>query len=239
MIVLFTDYGLVGPYLGQVQTVIYNEAPDEKVINLMADAPRHNPRASAYLLDAVTGNFTDETIFFCVIDPGVGRFDDTPVVLKIDQQWFVGPDNGLFDMVVRRSESVKCWKIHWRPENMSASFHGRDLYAPICAMIANGIDIPGEKMIWNDNHNWPDQLNEIIYIDHFGNCMTGIKLTNLEHDRVITVNGQQIQHANTFAAAGKGIPFWYGNSNGLVEIAVNQGNAQQILDLSIGNLVEV
>ena len=114
MIILFSDYGLEGPYLGQVEAVLYNEAPGEKIINLLADAPSQNPKACAYLLEALTNNFPENSIFFCVVDPGVGSFEDPPVVMKIDNLWFVGPDNGLFDIVVR--QYLKCWKIHWRPE---------------------------------------------------------------------------------------------------------------------------
>ena len=237
MIVLFTDYGLEGPYLGQVEAVLYKEAPDEKIISLLDNAPRHYPKGSAYLLEGLTKGFPDNTIFFCVVDPGVGSFEDPPVAIKIDNQWFVGPDNGLFDIVVRRAEYFKCWKIHWRPENLSSSFHGRDLYAPVCAMIANGIDIPGEKVIWEDKHSWPDELNEVIYIDHFGNCMTAMKMSSVISEQVLSVGNQDIKHAKIFADTKKGGAFWYENSNGLVEIAVNQGSAEIVLGLSIGSQI--
>jgi len=237
MIVLFTDYGLEGPYLGQVEAVLYREAPDEKIINLLADAPRQNPKASAYLLDALTTGYPENTIFFCVVDPGVGGFEDSPVVIKFDNRWFIGPDNGLFDIVVRQAEYFKCWKIHWRPENLSSSFHGRDLYAPVCAMIANGIDIPGEKVIWEDKHSWPDELNEIIYIDHFGNCMTAMKMSSVDSKQILSIGNHNIKHATTFADAKDGKAFWYENSNGLVEIAVNQGSAEEILGLTIGSAI--
>jgi len=239
MIVLFSDYGLEGPYLGQVEAVLYKEAPDEKIINLLANAPRQYPKASAYLLEALTKEFPENTIFFCVVDPGVGSFEDTPVVMKIDSQWFVGPDNGLFDIVVRRAEYFKCWKTHWRPEHLSSSFHGRDLYAPVCAMIANGIDIPGEKVIWEDKHGWPDELSEVIYIDHFGNCMTAMKMSSIDGEQVLSVGDHNIKYAKIFADAKEGEAFWYENSNGLVEIAVNQGNAEKVLGLSIGSQIVI
>jgi len=239
MIVLFTDYGLEGPYLGQVEAALYKEAPDEKTINLLADAPRQNPKACAYLLEALTKGFPENTIFFCVVDPGVGSFEDSPVVIKFNNQWYIGPDNGLFDIVVRQADYFKCWKIHWRPERLSASFHGRDLYAPICAMIANGIDIPGEKVIWEDKHSWPDELNEVIYIDHFGNCMTGMKMSNIDGKQVLSIGKQDIKHAITFADAKEGETFWYENSNGLVEIAINQGSAEEVLGLSIGSSITI
>ena len=239
MIVLFTDYGLQGPYIGQVEAVLYLHAQDKKVINLIADAPRQNPKASAYLLAAVTQDFPGGTIFFCVVDPGVGSFKDEPVVMKIDKRWYVGPDNGLFDIVTRRATQVECWKINWRPQKLSASFHGRDLYAPVCAMIANGLDIPGEKIEWRNKHDWPDNLNEIIYIDHFGNCVTGRSAGEVSKETVLKVGKIKVTHANTFSAVPEGQACWYENSNGMVEITVNHGRADEVLGLTIGDEIKI
>ena len=235
MIVLFTDYGLQGPYLGQVQAVLHKILPAENVINLLADAPRNNPRASAYLLSAFSRAFAaePETIFFSVVDPGVGSFQDRPTVLKADGQWYLGPDNGLFDIVCRHSSEIECWHLDWRSETLSASFHGRDLYAPTVAMIRNK-DIPGTAIRWEDRHGWPDDLNEIVYVDHFGNCMTGIRAKMLDTTRVIQVNGNTIPYAYTFSSAPTDSAFWYRNSQGLIEIAVNGGNAADKLNLAIG-----
>jgi S-adenosylmethionine hydrolase len=239
MIVLFTDYGLQGPYIGQIEAVLCHESSTSTVINLFADLPRQNPKVAAYLLASYAPEFPVGSIFFCVVDPGVGSFDDTPVVMRVDNRWFAGPDNGVFDILVRRSIKTECWKIHWRPEKLSSSFHGRDLYAPVCAMIANGIDIPGEKIQWQDQHKWPDELSEIIYIDAFGNCMTGITATSIHKDTVLHVSGMELAYAKIFSAVAEGKSFWYENSNGLVELAVNKGSAEKLLKLSIGSSVEI
>ena len=235
MIALFTDYGRQGPYLGQVQAVLHRLLPGEKIINLLADAPRNNPRASAYLLAAFSKAFAadQETIFFSVVDPGVGGFQDRPVIIKADGYWYLGPDNGLFDIVCRHSSRAQCWSLDWRPESLSASFHGRDLYAPAAAMIRKN-DIPGKEMLWEDRHGWPDDLSEIIYVDHFGNCMTGIRAEMLDTTKVIRVNGAAIAFADTFSSVPIGDAFWYRNSQGLVEIAVNGGSAAEQLNLGIG-----
>ena len=235
MIALFTDYGLKGPYLGQVEAVLHRLLPDEKVINLLADAPRNNPKASAYLLAAFSRACAAQpgTIFFAVVDPGVGSFRDAPVVIKADGQWYVGPDNGLFDIVCRRSSGVQCRRIDWRPETLSASFHGRDLYAPAAAMIRKN-EIPGETMIWEDRHGWPDDLEEVVYIDHFGNCMTGIRAELLDNTNEIQVGGITIPFAHTFSSVPSGAAFWYRNSQGLIEIAVNGGSAAELLNLDVG-----
>lgn len=239
MIILFTDYGLQGPYIGQVEAVLCHESSKSTVINLFSDLPRQHPKAAAYLLAAYATEFPAGSIFFCVVDPGVGSFDDNPVVMRVDNRWFAGPDNGIFDILVRRSTKTECWKIHWRPDKLSSSFHGRDLYAPVCAMIANGIDIPGEKIQWQDQHQWPDELNEVIYIDTFGNCMTGMTAKNLNRNTKLQVFGKDLAYAKTFSAVGAGETFWYENSNGLVEIAVNKGSAEKILKLSIGSTIEI
>ena len=234
MIALFTDYGLQGPYLGQVEATLHRLAPGDKVINLLADAPRYDPRASAYLLAAFSRAFDAGTIFFAVVDPGVGGFQDQPVVLKVDGRWYAGPDNGLFDIVCRRSSQVQCWRIDWRPEVLSTSFHGRDLYAPVVAMIRNN-EIPGAEISWEDRHGWPDDLYEIIYIDHFGNCMTGVRAEMLDDAGVIKVNDTRLVFADTFSSVAYGSAFWYRNSQGLIEIAVNGGSAAAELNLETGN----
>lgn len=233
MIALFTDYGLPGPYLGQVEAVLHRLVPGEKVINLLADAPRNNPRASSYLLSAFSRCFDMGTVFFSVVDPGVGGFRDQPVILKADGRWYVGPDNGLFDVVCRHGSTVRCWRIEWRPGSLSASFHGRDLYAPVVAMIRNN-NVPGPEIHWKDRHGWPDDLGEIVYIDHFGNGMTGLRAGALDAAGVIRINGFNLTFAETFSSVSHGSPFWYRNSQGLIEIAVNGGRAADELGLEIG-----
>src|SRR6202051_1160043 len=130
MIVLFTDFGLEGPYTGQVKAVLHRSAPGIPVIDLFADAPAGNPRAAAYLLAAYAVWFPTETVLLSVVDPGVGG-TRAPVVVESDGRWYVGPENGLFELVRRRGRAVKSWEIDWRPEALSASFHGRDLFAPV------------------------------------------------------------------------------------------------------------
>jgi S-adenosyl-L-methionine hydrolase (adenosine-forming) len=235
MIFLFTDYGFQGPYIGQVETVLHQLAPNEKVITLMADAPRNKPKESAYLLASLIKKLPEDAIIFCVVDPGVGSDEDKPVMMKIDGRWFVGADNGLFDIVARDAEVIEAYEIIWRPKALSNSFHGRDLYAPVCAMIANGNEVDSTSFKWNDKHKWPDDLNEIIYIDHFGNCMTGIRAESLDKQLVLRIDHQDIVNADTFSDVKEGKALWYENSNGLIEIAVNQGTAEDILQLKIGS----
>ncbi|HWD56815.1 MAG TPA: SAM-dependent chlorinase/fluorinase, partial [Stellaceae bacterium] len=101
MIVLFSDFGLAGPYTGQVMAVLHQTAPDAPVISLFADAPSARPKPSAYLLAAYGAWFPAGTVLLCVVDPGVGS-TRRAVVAEAGERLYVGPDNGLFDIAMRR-----------------------------------------------------------------------------------------------------------------------------------------
>ena len=132
MIVLFTDFGLHGPYTGQVKAVLHRMAPGVPAIDLFADAPVGSPKPSAYLLGVYAAWFPVGTVFLCIVDPGVGGTRPA-IVLEADGRWYVGPGNGLFELIQRRATRTRSWDIDWRPERLSASFHGRDLFAPVAA----------------------------------------------------------------------------------------------------------
>lgn len=240
MIVLFTDFGLDGPYTGQMKAVLHQMAPGIPIIDLFADAPTGDPKPSAYLLAAYAVWFAAGTVFLCVVDPGVGG-SRPAIILEADGRWYVGPGNGLFELVQRRAGKTRSWDIDWKPERLSASFHGRDLFAPVAAMLARGEPPPGTPH--NDDAErqagWPDDLGEIVYIDHFGNAMSGLRVAQLPGAARLLVTGRILERANTFSDRQPGTAFWYENSNGLAEIAVNQRRADRELGLSIGVPVEI
>ncbi len=239
MFVLFTDFGPAGPYLGQMKAALAAAAPDTPVIDLLSNAPAFAPRPCAYLLAALVADFPPGAIFLGIIDPGVGS-DRPPMVAKADDQWFVGPANGLFEIVARRASSYDAWRITHEPPHQSASFHGRDLFAPVAAMIATEKPVPGERVPDAEFRyaGWPDELPEIIYTDHFGNAMTGIRAATLPHDVVLEAAGHRISRARVFSDVETGAMFWYENANGLAEIAVNQGRADE-RGLSVGQHVSL
>jgi S-adenosyl-L-methionine hydrolase (adenosine-forming) len=240
MIVLFTDFGLEGPYTGQVKAVLYRTAPAVPVIDLFADLPVGRPKPAAYLLAAYGVWFPPGTVVLAVVDPGVGGSRGAVVVEAADR-WYVGPDNGMFELVVRRADRVRSWAMLWRPEALSASFHGRDLFAPTAARLARGdmaveLTQPGEIGRYPD---WPDDLPEIVYIDRYGNAMTGLRAASLSDTARLAAGGRVLRRRRTFSDVPEGEPFWYENSNGLAEIAVNAGRADAVLGLAIGTPVAV
>jgi len=241
MIVLFTDFGLEGPYTGQVLAVLQQAAPEIATIPLFADAPARQPKPSAYLLAAYAQWFPEGTVFLCVVDPGVGG-DRRPVVAEADGKLFVGPDNGLFDIVLRRSSDAKLWEIAWRPPSLSASFHGRDLFAPVAARLARGDPLTELAHRTNErsaDRNWPDDFGEIVYIDHYGNALTGLRGSQVPATARLVAGGHSIPPAAIFSAVLPGEAFWYVNSNGLAEIAVNGGSASTVLGIEIGGKVTI
>lgn len=235
MIVLFTDFGVAGPYLGQVDAVLHQTAPGVRVIQLFADAPRGQPKPAAYLLAAYAPWFPTGSIFLCVVDPGVGSAR-RGLIVEADGRLYVGPDNGLFELVLRRAASPRAAEIIWRPAELSASFHGRDLFAPVAGRLARG-DEPAtlsRPVMPVARPDWPDDLAQIIYVDHYGNAMTGLRGERVSPEARLVIGGRSLAHAKTFSAAPEGTAFWYVNSNGLAEIAVNGGRADQALVLALG-----
>jgi S-adenosylmethionine hydrolase len=239
MIVLFTDFGNSGPYVGQMRAVLERETPGVPVIELFNDAPSFNPVASAYLLAAYVDEFPAGTVFLCVVDPGVGSKQRKPMVHEADGRWFVGPGNGLFDVILARSNEVKSWEITWRPEKLSNSFHGRDLFAPVAARLARGVPPDGELVENPEIVIGPGDWPCVIYIDHFGNAMTGVRAANVAPESKLNIGAYTLERAETFADVPIGQAFWYENANELVEIAVNQGRASEILSIELGNKISI
>jgi S-adenosylmethionine hydrolase len=240
MIVLFTDFGLAGPYTGQVNAVLNESAPGVPVIQLFADAPAGQPKPAAYLLAAYAAWFPAASILLCVVDPGVGSARRA-LIAEADGRLYVGPDNGLFELVLRRAASSSCWEIGWRPPALSATFHGRDLFAPVAGRLARG-EKPAamaSRATPRGCPDWPDDLPEIVYIDHYGNALTGLRGECLPATARLAAGGRIIAYADTFAAVPPGGTFWYVNSNGLVEIAVNAGRADGALGIAVGSAIEI
>jgi hypothetical protein len=236
-IVLYTDFGSGDLYVGQVKAVLQRLAPGSAVIDLLHDAPAFNVRASAHLLAALIGGFAEGSVFLTVVDPGVGGVRDA-IVMEADGRWYVGPDNGLLSVVGARALKGDCWRIVWQPEQLSSSFHGRDLFAPVAATLAVQGGLPKE---WFEHAGGlsvefgGDDVPEIIYVDHYGNAHTGIRASGIPREAVLAAGGRRLPYARVFAETAEAAAFWYENSQGLVEIAVNRASAAQLLQLKIGD----
>ena len=239
VIYLFSDFSLNGPYVGQLKSVLYEQATNANVIDLMHDAPAFNSKASAHLLAASMLSVSRDSIVLAVVDPGVGS-ERKGVAVRVDSRWYVGPDNGLLDVVAARAHSAKWYEITYHNPDASSSFHGRDIFAPVAAMLSNEVDLaqylrPITK-IYSDKDN---DLSEIIYIDRFGNLMSGVRASSFKSTEKIWFRDVEIPRANTFSDVPEGSAFFYENSQGLFEIAINSGNAKDYFDAAIGESIGV
>ena len=237
MIVLFTDFGVRDPYVGQVKARLAEHAPTQPVVDLLHEAPDFNPHAGAHLLAAFAPGFPPGSVFLAVVDPGVGTPRDAVVVLA-GGRWFVGPDNGLLSVAAARHADTRLWRITWRPDALSATFHGRDLFAPIAADIARG-EFPADKMTPADKLQVEfdaGDLPRVIYIDHYGNAWTGVR--GVPKDARVSAAGELFKHSESFGFVGKGEGFWFVNSVGLLELAVNRGSAAETFGLKVGDPVQ-
>lgn len=239
MIFLFTDFGFRDIYVGQVKAVLQSRAPREAVIDLLHDAPPFNVRAGAYLLAALTAQQPKDSVTLAVVDPGVGG-DRAPVAVLADGRWFVGPDNGLISVIAARAKKSEAYSIGWRPKALSASFHGRDLFAPVAALLARGNRRQARlKRAALAVNFGPDDLAEVIYVDHFGNVVTGLRAAAVPRSREVAAGGRGIPGARVFSEVRPGAVFWYENSLGLVEIAAHSASAAQALGLKVGDAVGI
>jgi S-adenosylmethionine hydrolase len=232
---LFTDYGAADIYVGQVKGVFSRFAPGIEVIDLLHDAPAFNIKAGAHLLAALASQIPAGSVTLAVIDPGVGGERDA-VAVDIGGRWFVGPDNGLLSVLAARTNAAGVWRITWRPEHIPPSFHGRDLFAPVAASLARGETI-GSQAVQIDRLQaelGATDLAEIIYIDHYGNALTGLRAAAVSPTASIVAGNATLKFARVFSAVPADALFWYSNSLGLVEIAGNSCSAAKKLSLAVG-----
>lgn len=237
-ILLFTDFGAADLYVGQVKATLDAQAPGVRVIDLLNDAPAFNVRAAAHLLAALMSRVPPGQVVLGVVDPGVGT-DRGAVALHADAHWYVGPDNGLFAVVAARAAACELWRITAVPADASASFHGRDVFAPVAAAIATGRfpDARAARVDDLDVRLGADDLPEIIYVDHYGNAWTGLRAAAAGPAQRLSIAGREVPRATVFGAVPAGAAFWYANSSGLVEVAVNRGSAARALGIGVGTPV--
>ncbi|MBB5507701.1 SAM hydrolase/SAM-dependent halogenase family protein [Paraburkholderia atlantica] len=241
MLALFTDFGADDIYVGQVRVALLRHAAaGTPIIDVLHTAPNYNAQAGAHLLAALAQWYPPDCVFLAVVDPGVGSERDA-VVLQADGQRFVGPDNGLLSVVAARAAHTRTWRITWRPAALSASFHGRDLFAPMAAWVSRG-ELPPDKLV--ERTGLSVQMDagdfaQVIYVDHYGNALTGLRAGTVPRSARLSIGDADVEYARVFSDVAAGQAFWYENSIGLVEIAVNGGSAATQLGVRVGDPVRV
>ena len=255
LITLTTDFGYRDPFVGIMKGVIAGINPNARVIDLSHDIAPQDIMAGALMLRHSVPYFPSGTIHVTVIDPGVGGAR-RPLLIECDGNYFVGPDNGVLSLALEGQQPQRIIHLsnstyHLQP--VSATFHGRDIFAPVAAYLSLGIAAVafGEPVETFVRLNLPEVsrtarglVGEILYIDRFGNLFTNIcarDLRGLTGDKmVVSLRDATIRGlASHYAAPVEGELVALVNSWGLLEIALFRGSARQRTAAQIGDKVEI
>ena len=197
---------------------------------------RKVPPNAGFFLPGLMGRMPSPTLYLCVVDPGVGGAREV-LAARVGDDWLLGPDNGLLVPSIRRDPEARIYRVRWRPEMLSDSFHGRDLFAPIAAAMAAG-DLPDASPVDLAElcgAEWPPALSKVCYVDVYGNLISGLWADAIPRHTRFAVGGLEFGFARTFCEVPPGMPFWYRNAFGLLEIAANQARADRLLGLVPGD----
>jgi S-adenosylmethionine hydrolase len=247
IITLTTDFGLADHYVAAMKGAVLRHCPGARLVDVTHGIARHDILGGSIMVERAIDVFEPGTIHLAVIDPGVGT-DRRILVARIRNQLLICPDNGVITWAWRRQGPAQVHELTWRPAATSATFHGRDILAPVAGMLAAGRDLAAFTRVMDDPILLPiapaAALNEgrIIHIDHFGNAMTNIPLDLLRQSPAakVAIGGRMIGPIRTtYAQAPIGQPLALIGSSGMVEIAVREASAAQELDLRIGDAVEL
>jgi S-adenosylmethionine hydrolase len=237
MIVLFTDFGLQGPYTGQMKAALHQMAPGIPTIDLFADAPAGNPKAAAYLLAAYAQWFAAPTTFLCIVDPGVGG-PRAPVILEADGRWYVGPDNGLFEL--RRAPRRKDAQLRHCVEaekSLCELSRARSVRTGCCHAGARRGAAGRATQACGAPRGLAGRSCRNRLRRPFRQCYDRRARIDACGAGAACRGGPDARARNHLQPPGTA--FWYENSNGLAEIAVNRGRADRDLGLGIGSVVEI
>ena len=247
LLTLLSDFGSASPYPAAMKAVVAARV-EVVFLDITHDVPRHDVQQGAYLLAAVVPCCPPGTVHLAVVDPGVGTAR-RPLVVRSGGHLFVGPDNGLLLPAARRLGQPQAWALDPAVAlpGASATFHGRDLFAPAAARLLAGEppDRLGSPVTDLVDLAWPagrregeDLVGEVLYSDPFGNLITSIPATLLPHAgtlRLETPGGaREVAVRRTYGEGAPGELLVLAGSDGLVEIAVREGSAAAALRLGPG-----
>jgi len=254
LITLTTDFGLSDGFVGVMKGVILGINPRATIIDISHDISPQNVEQAAFVLANAYRFFPANSIHVVVVDPGVGSAR-RPMAAKIGETIFVAPDNGVLTQTISDQPSAV---VHLnRPEyflpQVSRTFHGRDIFAPVAAHLSLGVPIEslGDPIIdWvrlaaNDATRRDNQIvGRVVHIDHFGNAITNIGeefLTGIDRASLTIRVGENVLRgiASTYAAVAERAPLALISSSGNLEIAVRNGNAAEQLGIRWGDQVIV
>ncbi len=250
IITLTTDFGLQDYYVSAMKAAILGIAPEVRLVDISHEIPSQDIMAGSWVLKNSAMLFPPGTVHVVVIDPGVGT-ERNPVALRVEDQYFIGPDNGIFSILTSEKdfEVVKLSNEKYWGEHRSSTFHGRDIFAPVAAHLSTGVDLAdlGEPLEELVTYRWAEPIADkdglqgwVIHIDKFGNLVTNIseelikEVIDDKNVKIYVGNTILDEIVDTFASVPEGEPIAYIGSSGMLEVGVNQGDAEEMLGVQKG-----
>ncbi len=253
IITLTTDFGEVDPYVGVVKGVILNIFPYAKIIDVTHNIAPQDIWQASWIIENSYHYFPHGTIHLCVVDPGVGS-ERKPILFETRNYFFIGPDNGIFTSILEKEEVINIIELtekkYWLP-NISQTFHGRDIFAPVAAHLAKGTTtkdfgklLQKEELVKLQSNDFTKTekgcVGIVKHIDHFGNIITNIsssslpnkisgRFKNLDFKGFIS-NYSEAEPNKLFAIKG---------SHSYLELFINKGNVAKATNAKTGDKVEV
>ncbi|RLG01903.1 hypothetical protein DRN58_00715 [Thermococci archaeon] len=231
MIILVTDFEEF--YLAQMKGVIWKINPEAKILDIKVR--NHDTISGAFVIDKIIDYFPD-SIIIGVVDPGVGGSRKN-IVIQTEKNYLIGPDNGLFSLVCERHTPLKIIEIE--KKNISKTFHGRDIFAPLAGKISLKKDLKGKEIKKIKDLDIKDPRIEkdyvectIIYIDNFGNIITNIR--DVKFNKIIFMD-KEIKFLKTYSESEDFLVLI--GSHGFLEIAANKKNAAEFFNLKTGDRI--
>ncbi len=240
IITLTTDFGTADGYVGSVKGAILSIHPKVKLIDLSNNIPSYDIVVGAFHLAAAFPFYPKGTIHLAVVDPGVGSAR-RPILLVTRNHYFVGPDNGLFSLVVERDPLVQVYELtgdRYFLSRVSHTFHGRDLFGPVAAHLAKGV--PPSRVgtrrsglttlpAFHFEENSEGWKGQILFFDKFGNAFTNIHFPSKMGDRMGSVRwaGRELPLYRTYSEIPAGEPGAIFGSSGFLEIALRENSFEK------------
>ena len=239
IVTLTTDFGLSDTYVAEMKAAVLRENPDVNLIDVTHLIRPQDVVAGSITLWRALNSFPRGTIHVGVVDPGVGTRRRI-LIIKINGQRVICPDNGMITWAWRMHPEAKAYQLTWMPEHFSATFHGRDIMAPVAGMLSCGTPVKSmakriKELELLDIVPSKSGRGQIIHIDHFGNATTNI--VGHPGSGRIRAGRKTIGVQRTYGNVPKGKPLALIGSAGLLEIAIRDGNAAKTLGLRVGHEV--
>jgi S-adenosylmethionine hydrolase len=246
IITLTTDFGSKDHYAGAMKGVILSINPRVTIADITHEIPPHDVFKAAFTLRNFYRYYPRRTIHVAIVDPGVGG-RRRAIALEADGHIFVGPDNGVFTFIYRESKPSRVHEIRSAKHTLSdisLTFHGRDIFAPVAAHLSLGVSVedlgkplrkPKQLPLKEPSLRREEIIGEVIYIDSFGNLVTNIPARLVKPESRIRIGEWIIRGLSTsYSDVPKGKPLAIVGSSGFLELSLNQGRASDVVKVRDG-----